>query len=389
VRLSTANSEISQRQAAALTVAQTDSQNAEQAQLNSAMLHELEQVVRWDPSFGRAHLKLARRSIAQFDIEQQQAENAISLSQLLDAVAQSQFASHDELRNWMERAVGKNLSWIDRAAEEARLAVALCPLQGEAYVQLAQHAILDGVPRESVAAYLDQAIRVRPHSADVLFEIGREQMATHEREAALKTWQACYRDPGPHQLKIINITAGNSPASEFIATFEPDWPLLRNIWTRYRERGNVEDLAAILEYSAARTRDTTTKNRGVAASTWYWQSQLYGDVGQIDQVVACLEQAYRLDPRQYAIRCSLAKNLHAAGRLAEAEPHYRWCLARRPSDKGLTAALAAISSARRETREFKSSASRPTRSNPSITQAAYGRSFEAPGAVGSSPNSKL
>jgi tetratricopeptide (TPR) repeat protein len=303
--------------------------------------------VSWDPRFARAHLILAARYIDKFDLEQQSAENAIGLTSVCDAISQSKFESNDARAAWLERAIGKNLQLLQRAADEARAAVALTPLQGEAYIYLARLGFLDGNDASAARAYTNQALLVRPHSAEVLFEIGREERIANNSDAALARWQQCFDNPGPHQLKIINLVAGDVPAAKLLEIFHPDWPLLRNVWSHYRESGRIEDLEALLTYSLERTRNVAnSKSQPPAAIVWYWQSQLFADVGQPDHALACLQQAYDYDARQYAIRCALAKALHAAGRHSEAEPHFRWCLARRPADKSLSNALVAIAKAR-------------------------------------------
>jgi O-antigen ligase/tetratricopeptide (TPR) repeat protein len=319
----------------------------DRAALNDLMLRELELVVKWDPKFARAHLKLVARLIARFDLEQQSAENAISLTNLCDAISQSQFETKEAMVAWLEKAVGKNLQLLRQAANEARIAVALTPLRGEAYVYLARLAFLDGKDAVAVRAYTNQALLVRPHSAEVLFEIGREERIANKLDAALARWQQCFDDPGPHQLKIIHLVAGDIPAAKLLDVFHPDWPLLRNIWSRYRAAGSTEDLDALLTYSLERTRQAAdSKSQVPPAFAWYWQSQLFAEVGQTDHALACLQQAHSFDARQYSIRYALAKSLQASGRYDEAEPHYRWCLARRPMDKSLTAGLVAIAKAR-------------------------------------------
>jgi O-antigen ligase/tetratricopeptide (TPR) repeat protein len=342
------------------SVAHSDAESTAQARLNEQMLRELEQVVQWEPQSARAHLKLAVKSVARFDLEQQQAENAISFTNVCDAIEASKFDSDEAMRAWLERAIGDNLRWLRRAADEARAAAALCPLQGEAYLYLARLAFLDGNNPDAERAYTNQALRVRPHNADVLFEIGREELAANHLDAALERWQRCFGDAGPHQLKIISLLAGRIPAAKLLDALQPDWPLLRNIWNAYRNSGRAEDLDALLAYSLEKTRSATNKNDSVPpAHVWYWQSQLFAEVGQTDHALVCLEHAYRHDTRQYSIRRALAGALHAAGRYSEAEPHYRWCLARRPADKNLTAALVAISKARLVERGAGIAAARP------------------------------
>jgi predicted Zn-dependent protease len=68
-----------------------------------------------------------------------------------------------------------------------------------------------------------------------------------------------------------------------------------------------------------------------------------------------LKLAYKANPHHYPIRYSLGKALLASGRLNEAEPHVRWCLARRPDDKGLAGAIEAISRQR-----FAENSAKPT-----------------------------
>jgi O-antigen ligase/tetratricopeptide (TPR) repeat protein len=365
-RASVANSDAARQQ----TLDQLNHRDADdasgQSALNNLMLRELEQVVYWDPQFARAHLKLARRCVAQFEIEQSRSENAIGLSQLCDTVRHSKFESPAALKAWLGRAVGKNLPWLERAAAEARRAVELCPLQGEGYVYLAQQSWLEGGSAVAARELFDQALRVRPHNADVLFEIGRQELAANNRTAAIEHWQMCFSDPGPHQLKIIQLRGGDLPAAQFTSIFQPDWPLLRIVWLRYRDAGTMEDLESLLTYAVQKTESATA---GIGAPSpafvWFWQSLMFSDLDRKEQAQFCLQRAYELDPRQYAIRRALGQVLFASGRFAEAEPHFRWCFARRPADKNLAAALSKISKARIDFRAQPG----PTSTRPAVDKA--------------------
>jgi len=101
---------------------------------------------------------------------------------------------------------------------------------------------------------------VRPHNADVLFEIGREKLAANDLDGALDRWEQCYTDAGPLQLKIVNLLAGRIPAAKFVDTFKPDWPMLRYIWIRYSEAGHQEDLDRLLTYSVEKTKGADEAN---------------------------------------------------------------------------------------------------------------------------------
>jgi len=327
-----------------------------QARLSELMIRQLDQVVRWDPQCARAHARLAAKCIARFELLQQDAENAMSLAQIRDAAVQSTFASPAELHAWLQRAVGENSDLLRRAADEARQAVKLCPLQGEAYVYLAQLGFLDGAPAAVAKAYIDQALRVRPYDADVRFEVGWQELLAGNLAGAVEHWKQCFDDPGAHQLRIVYLLAGRIPAPVFLSTFEPDWQTLRYVWGRYRELGRPSDLDAVLAYSAEATRrETQKKGRIPPAFIWFWQSLLYRDVQRDDDELACLQRANECDSSQFAIREALAKALEAAGRFAEAEPHFRWCVARKPQYSSLSYALVRVTKERLARREHSES----------------------------------
>ena len=73
---------------------------------------------------------------------------------------------------------------------------------------------------------------------------------------------------------------------------------------------------------------------------------MYGDVHRPTEALACLQEAYRCNPRSFEVRYALGRTLLDVGRYAEAEPHFRWCSSRRPDNRDLSVALAQISKQR-------------------------------------------
>lgn len=323
-----------------------------QKSLNELMLRQLEHAERWDPQLARPHLRLAAKHIAEFELRQQDSKNRMSLAQLRDAALSSSFASPQELQSWLQVAFGANADLLRRAQAEAHTAVALCPLQGEGYLYLAELSFLDASHDIPQDALVDQSLRVRPHDADVLFEVGRHKLVAGNLAGAVEHWQQCFRDPGSHQLKIVYLLAGRIPAAMFLTTFKPDWRTLGRIWNRYRAAGQPQDIDAILVYSVKATeRETRGAGSYPPAEIWHQQSSLFAEVGRTDDALACLQRAYACDPSQYHIRQALAKSLADADRFAEAETHLRWCIARRPADSGLRDALLKTSKQRMAQRE--------------------------------------
>jgi tetratricopeptide (TPR) repeat protein len=378
MRAAVASRQVTREQVTDLFASRPISETESRARLNELMIRQLEQAIEWDARFARAHLRLAGKCIARFELLQQHAENAMSLAQIRDAAMKSPFASPGELQAWLQRAVGGNYQWLLRALDEARQAASLCPLQGEAYVYLAQLSFLNGGSNAVAKSYIDQALRVRPYDADVRFEVGWQELMGGNLASAVEHWKQCFDQPGSHQLRIVYLLAGRIPAPIFLSTFKPDWQTLRYIWGRYRELGQAPDLEALLAYSAEATqRETHEKGPIPPAFIWYWQSTFYRDLDRDEEALACLERANACDSTQFSIRHELAKALEAAGRFAEAEPHLRWCVARKPQYSSLSYALVKVTKQRLAQQER---AARPAPTVGSIQRASFQRAASVRGA---------
>jgi tetratricopeptide (TPR) repeat protein len=137
------------------------------------------------------------------------------------------------------------------------------------------------------------------------------------------------------------------PAAVFVEAFHPDWQTLREIWARYRENGSRQDLDDLVAYAATVTERQAQEKEGIPpAYLWLFQAAMYTDLERPGDALVCLEKAYRAGPHLFAVRFAVGRSLLAAGRYAEAEAHVRWCLARRPENKGLSAALVEITKQR-------------------------------------------
>jgi predicted Zn-dependent protease len=192
---------------------------------------------------------------------------------------------------------------------------------------------------------VDQGLRVRPYDKHVLTRAGLQQLLLGNSESAVELWSRCFNTPGRHQKEIVyRLVSCGMPARLLLDRMQPEWRTLREVWPPYRQFGSPQDLSEILSYAAAAAQREVQKPRGISPATvWLWQASLYTDVGQANEGLECLRRAYTANPHHYAIRYSLGKALLAAGRLNEAEPHVRWCLARRPEDRWLNDAIASIS----------------------------------------------
>jgi O-antigen ligase/tetratricopeptide (TPR) repeat protein len=310
------------------------------------IFRELLAVVSWDPSHARAHRRLANRYMAEFERRGLASANRMDVAQVSDAAMSSNFASPQALTKWLERAFGHDVKLLRYAQRHAHRTVQLCPLQGEGYLYLADLCFLNRAPRAAIEAFVDQGLLVRPYDRNVLHRAGRQELMSGRGDAAIEIWFRCFNTPGPHQEQIVfRLVNSGMPARMLLDKLKPQWQTLRDVWDQYRESGTPQDLADLLTYAAEMApREVAQENSAVRpAYVWYRLGTMYADVGQLVDSVAALERAYAADATQYAVRYALGRALIGVGRLPEAEPHIRWCLARRPGDKHLSDALLAIS----------------------------------------------
>jgi tetratricopeptide (TPR) repeat protein/O-antigen ligase len=343
---SVSNSELKDQRWSELATIAGDSSSHQRRSLNKFMIEQLSLVTHWDPCFGRAHLRLAAKYITEFELRQLNSPNRMTFPQIRDAAISSSFRSPAELESWLRNAFGSDIDLLYRAQHEAHCAVSLCPLQGEGYLYLADLGFLDCHGREVLNAYVEQGVRVRPHDASVLFEVGKHELAAGKLPEALEHWTRCFKASGPQQMKIVYLLAGRVPASVFLSAFRPDWRTLGQIWIRYRETNMPQDIEAILTYSNQVTKRVAQQKLAILPGVLLRLSNMYADIGRRAEALACLERAYAANPQDYEVRHALADAMSRAGRISEAETHYRWCLSRRPADHSLSEALMTLSKLR-------------------------------------------
>ncbi|MCH2118820.1 MAG: hypothetical protein MK161_14095, partial [Pirellulales bacterium] len=176
-----------------------------------------------------------------------------------------------------------------------------------------------------------------------------------QTEKALEIWARCYRHPGQHRIKVVELLAGRLPAEMFLENFDPDWQTLWRVWRRYQELGQPEDLPLLVEHAEVMTKKKAVEaNPNRTAKNFVSLSYMQRQLDQVDDALASLHTAYRLTPHNYSVRYSLGKTLLTAKQYRAAKPHLRWCLARKPEATILRKGLLEI--ARHDVGNFPNSA---------------------------------
>jgi len=307
------------------------------------MIAELEEVVRRDPEHARAHLQLAKAYMRVFHQIQQSSVNVMSLGQIGDAVVQSEFPSRRALDEWLSRAVGDHAAYLDLAMQHTRKGLALSPLLGEGYLYLGDLCFLEGVGAPAKAAYLDQAMKVRPFDGTVLFHAGTVAWLNGDPEQWLLCWQRSFHSGPMYQRQMIEQYAGHAQPEYlqeeirfFLEVFQPDLVALRYLDHRYRELAAPDQLVELRRAYAGAAEAEAGKLKGKeAAGLWLEAMKIYGQVEDDARRLLCARNAIDCEPNRYYARYQLALCLIDQGQFAEAEEHLIWCRQRRPGNPTL------------------------------------------------------
>ncbi len=319
---------------------QKPSISKEAEQLTEVMIFHLRHALVCDPASATTHSRLASRYLQLFEQRQIRSDNAMTVAQIREAATASRFASAKALRLWLERAFGKNSRLLYQAHYHARRALQLCPLQGEAYLYLSNLCFLQGQTSAAIQAYIDQGLRLRPYNFNVVFQVGEQLSALGRDPEAIALWQRIFRDPGKHQLRIIQLLSKVVPAAYFLELFEPDWHTLHYVWQHYRQLGSEADWQTIAQYATTiAQRDGPSLSPNEAAAIWRSLAGMYKELGHFNGVLHCYQQAYRVAPTLYSVRRELGRTFLQLNLYPQAEPHLRWCLTRRPEDAALKAEM--------------------------------------------------
>ena len=300
----------------------------------------LRQVVERYPDRARAHLRLAQSCVRLFELIQMDQDNPMRVADVRDAALRSRFAARAALDDWLRHALGDHARYLDLALRHARRAVALCPLQGHAYLYLAELSFLENASESWKKACVDQALRVRPYDGDVLDTAAAEAIAAGDYDHWVELVARLLRCGKQHQRRWIERLVRNTAAEAmpdmfqaFVQTFQPDAETLRILVASGQTRARPDQLVWLRLQYAERAAQKAQTQRGIVAASWWCEAQKnYAATGKTAQALQCARNAATADPQNFEARWAMGTLLLGDGRPREAEPHLRWCVERRPGD---------------------------------------------------------
>jgi tetratricopeptide (TPR) repeat protein len=302
----------------------------------TTMLQHLRQVLLRDPHHGRAHLRLARLSLREFDRRHGLSDNPMPLSQIRDAALASQFDTPESRDNWLSVVLSENRPWLDLAYWHTRQALLECPLFGDGYVYLAELGFLDGDDAEAKHAFVQQAMTVQPYSGVVLVSAGSEAALAGDADQALELWKRAFHQDRHQRRQIIEMLAAEMPATDFVEHFQPDTDGLTQMFSYYR-RQNLDAQALQMADAYANSLQADAERLGgeQGSRSWIQAASVHEFAGNSENFLSAARYAVLLAPNDFGNRRLLVRALLKNEEYAEAVEHLQWCISRQPDDPRL------------------------------------------------------
>ena len=374
-----------------------DLDDADREDALRSMAKELSAVVRFQPDHPRAHARLAAFYYEMFD-SQDSKDDPFGVEDLRRVVLSSydsdrpnSFKSSADAMRWASVALGTRdegqvgptrYELLVGATRHAHRAMTICPLQGEGYLPLVQFAFLDGPQAElpARAAYMKQALAVRPYHGDVLRtagvvaldEVKAMQEASESLQAAFLTgeinqaefadranqmrmeafnnkglieeaqkrsaeyWKASFASDRVCQRQLLQYLSDRLPVTQLLELFEPDLAGLNEMRAYYDKIDRPEESQIVrMHLARASEKHASTLKGREAAEQWTLTAGVYKKVNKLPQAFQCLDRAMRCDSTHFKTRYMLGECLLDEKDFERAQEHLEWCMRRKPRDQRL------------------------------------------------------
>lgn len=295
-----------------------------------------------NPTDSRLQEAAGMEYLRRFEIRQETSDNPLGFGQIRDVVKASEFKAPQELKDWMQESVGENVRLLQMSVRSFRRALKASPLRSFSYVKLAELGFLNQASDQDETMLLKQALRLRPHDPQVLYQVGRNIMLAGDTEGAMEYWREAFTRSRRVQVAIIDQLAEQMDPDFFLDTLNADWEAMGLLARAYRKVGRTEDAQRIWESQIGEglkrlKSDLPPKEFETTVLILY---EACAGLDNRDLSSRVLHRGLQRLPQSYLIRNRLGWEMYKVGEYAEAAEHLRWCASREPDNENLRAAAA-------------------------------------------------
>ncbi len=299
-------------------------------------ISSLEKTLVLQPDHTQVWSDLAFCKLEHFGLTRQIAGETIGLTAIRQTVEQTSFKSEEARTAWIQKVTGDSFQDLTQAMNAALRAVTLNPFSGTAWCVLASTSFLKTQDNGLPQACINQALRVRPHEGQVLFEAANQAELSGDPTRAMQLRQQCFAECPSERGRVLNVLLPMMSAVAVCELLQPDVTGLRAIdglWSRSSSKENmkpVKELRLAMVYEAAQQVTGTTQS-----NLLYEAAIIERTLGNTDNAAATITAALVANPNNFQMRVVHIDLALAAGDTTTAKKEIDWCLLRRPDSQKL------------------------------------------------------
>ncbi len=202
----------------------------------------LSRAIKADPTMVRPQTRMAGLCLKAFNGLQMQTDLQMSLGMLRNAALTQNWKDRAEMDEWINRVFAERKQYLDLALKHSQRAIELCPLEGKAYLYIADLDFIDSEREWNAPELVQQALTVRPNHPQVLFVAGLQELYYDREPKAMEMWKRTFEFSRSHQTQILGAMAQIRTAPYLIDYFEPDVEALAFLASRFYQLRRGRDL---------------------------------------------------------------------------------------------------------------------------------------------------
>ena len=165
---------------------------------------------------------LAFCKLEHFGLTRRIAGETIGLSEIRQTVEQTQFESREAQTAWIQKIAGDGFQDLTQAMNAALRAITVNPFSGNAWCVLAATSFLNTQDSGLPQACINQALRVRPHEGQVLFEAANQAELDGDTTRAMQLRQQCFAECPSERNRVLNVLLPMMSADTACELLQPD-----------------------------------------------------------------------------------------------------------------------------------------------------------------------
>ena len=299
-------------------------------------ISSLEKTLVLQPDHTQAWNDLAFCKLEHFGLTRQIAGETIGLTEIRQTVEQTSFKSDEARTAWIQKVTGDSFQDLTQAMNAALRAVTLNPFSGTAWCVLASTSFLKTQDNGLPQACIDQALRVRPHEGQVLFEAANQAELNGDKSRAMQLRQQCFAECPSERGRVLNVLLPMMSAVAVCELLQPDVAGLRAIDSLWSRSSPKEAMKPVKELRLAKVYEAAQQAKGTAQSNLLYEAAiLERTLGNNENAATTITAALAANPNNFQMRLVHIDLALSLGDTNTAKKEIDWCLLRRPDSQKL------------------------------------------------------